>query len=465
MLKRSDMRAYQERATQFIKDTPACALWLDMGLGKSVATLTALREMIDSHDVGNTLIIAPLRVARKTWPDEIAGWEHTTGLTYSYILGSAQERLLGLRARADIHLINRENVPWLFDQFAVLVGKRYKQIKKWPWDTVVIDESASFKDNSSVRVRRMKLLRKLFDRCIELTGTPSPNSFADLWSQIYLLDRGERLGRTITEFRDRWFDHNPYIFKWLPRPYAVDQIKTLIADIVVSMRAEDYLELPPVMNNFIPVNLTTEQWKKYRQLEVQSIAAIAGRTVTAVNGAVLAGKLLQLAQGAVYTVDRAWVVFHEAKLEALQEVLEGIYGPVLVAYTFKHDLARIRPLLRKLKIAHAEIRDKGAEAAWDAGKLKVLLLHPDSAGEGLNLHKSGACDIVWFGLPWSLKLYQQANARLAGGHRRVGRNVVVHHIIAQGTMDEVVVAALSAKDAQQELLLNSLKEIVYERSR
>jgi len=434
---------------------------MDMGLGKSVSTLTAVSDLIESYDVRKTLVIAPLRVANRVWSDEVATWEHLQHLRVSKIIGnSPAKRFPGISAEADIYTINRENVEWLVSQYVERRGKVFKQIQKWPWDTVIVDESSSFKNQSTVRFKALKVARNMFDRLVELTGTPSPNGLMDLWAQAYLMDSGQRLGKTITAFRNRWFDYDPYVDKWVPRPVAEAQIKAALSDIVISMRAKDYLDLPPVHNNFIRVSLTKSQRKVYRDLERKSIIEFKGKTIRAVNGGVLAGKLLQLANGAVYCPAPHWEAFHDQKLDAVLEVIEPLYTPAIVVYQFKSDLARLRAVLPRLGRSFMEIREKGAEDRWKAGELDILLMHPASGGHGLNLQHAGSETLIWMGLPYSLELYQQENARLTGGHRRMGKNIVLHHIITEGTVDEDVVGILSSKDAAQDRVLDIFRRIV-----
>lgn len=458
---REDLRGYQTRASDWVRETllrfGGCALWVDMGLGKTIMTLTAILDMLFDFEVDKVLVIAPLRVARKVWEDEIRAWAHTRGLTVSIAVGSPQERRRALNAEADIYCINRENTQWLVDQH--VQGR--KQVKRWKWDTVVLDESSSFKSRSAKRWQKLRKVRQLFNYCIELTGTPSPNGLMDLWAQVYLLDKGERLGKTLTAFRDRWFDPPGYNqFKWTPKAHAEKEIMEKLHDICLTLREEDYLELPPVVRNYITAYLTPEQWDQYRTLERHYVVEINEKDITAVNAGVLAGKLLQLANGAVYTVAPAWEEFHRGKIEVLLEILEQTDGPIMVCYNFQSDLARLKVALTEAKINWDLLTDTKSEDRWNAGETDVLLLHPGSAGHGLNLHHSGSETLIWFGLNWSLELYQQANARLIGGHRRQDRNVVIHHIVTEGTMDDDVILALEDKDATQERVLNAMKKRV-----
>lgn len=468
MLDRSDLRPYQERCIQHIKDKPNCALWVDMGLGKTVSTLTAITDLRESFDVDKTLVVAPLRVARKTWDDEIAEWSHLEGLRTAHILGTAGQRLRGLKTDADVHLINRENLVWLRNQFVKGRGKKMRLIRKWPWDTVVLDESSSFKSQTAERWKAIRSLRKLYDRCIELTGTPAPNGYKDLWAQINILDRGQRLGFTETAFKQRWMDApdrwDPSS-TWSMKSFAREQIEDAVRDIVISMDAEDYLDLPPIMNNPVRVTLSAAQMRHYRKMERTFALEIADKRITAVNAGVLAGKLLQLANGAIYYDDKGnFEEFHRGKLDACIEILDQSQGPVLLAYNYKSDLARMRGEIAKWCKRNGKtwrvIKNEIDEDDWNADKIDVALLHPQSAGHGLNLHKGSGETIIWFGMVWSLEFYQQLNARLAGGHRRMGKNIIIHHIITEDTIDEEVLARLEYKDVDQRMLTEAMKVYV-----
>jgi len=457
-------RQYQHHATQFVKeavyDGPGCALWVDMGLGKTVIMLTAILELLQELEVEKVLVIAPLRVARKTWRDEINTWAHTQGLRISHCIGNEKQRKQGIKADADIYTINRENTKWLVD----LHVQERKVLHRWRWDMLVIDESTAFKSGGQKGSKRwlaLKKVRQLFGPCIELTGTPRPNGLMDLWAQIYLIDKGVRLGKTLTAFRDRWFDPPGYNqFKWRPKAHAEEEIMNKLSDICLSLREQDYLELPPVVRNYIPAYLTAEERDQYRTLERDYIVEIKDQNITAVNAGVLAGKLLQLANGAVYTKAPAWVPFHDGKIDVLLEILEDINSPCMICYNFKSDLARIKTALTKTKVNWDVLTDTHSEDRWNAGKTDVLLLHPASAGHGCNLQHSGAENLIWFGLNWNLEFYQQANARLTGGHRREGRNIVIHHIVTEGTADDDVILGLDEKDDGQERMLNAMRKRV-----
>jgi SNF2 family DNA or RNA helicase len=456
VLDRSDLRRYQEHAVAFIKATPNCALWVDMGLGKTVSTLTAFAEMQDAVEVSKMLVIAPLRVARKVWKDEIAEWSHLTHLTISCVTGTEKECFAALTRPADIHTINRERLPWLEAQFF----QNGKQIVEWPWDIVAVDESQSFKSQSSQRWKSASRLRKLFPRMVQLTGTPSPNGYMDLWSQFSLLDNGKRLGSAETDMRERWFTPPVGMFtKWSLMPRAEKSIQARVQDIVLSLKESDYLTLPPALNNFIRVQLSPAAMAKYKEMARKLTTEVRGTKLTAVNAGVLDGKLLQLANGACYHGDEGkWVTFHDAKIDALGEALEGLNGKkALIAYAYKHDLARIEKVLAAQDEPWAVLKSDESFERWARGEFTYGVLHPASAGHGLNdVYKSGAEDLIHFGMNANLELYQQVNARLTGGHRRQGRNVTVHHIVADGTRDDDYVALLKRKAFTQDDLTESL---------
>lgn len=447
-MNRDDLHDYQRFAVGRILEQPAVGLFLDLGLGKTIIALTAIEELLyDRFEVARVLVIAPLRVAESTWPAEAAKWDHTRHLRISKVLGSERERIAALDAEADIYVINRENVEWLVGHYG----------KAWPFDMVVIDELSSFKSSKAHRFRALRKVRPLIKRIVGLTGTPAPNGLLDLWPQIYLLDQGERLGRTLTGYRERYFDPDKRsrttIFTWTPKPGAEEAIYARLSDLCVSMRAEDWLELPERLDNVISVRLPAGAREKYRWLERDLLLTVDERAITADTAAVLSNKLLQLANGAVYDEAGGVVELHDAKLEALDDVIEAANGqPVLVFYGFRHDLDR---LLRHLRGAGARALNTVADIEdWNAGRVPVLLAHPASAGHGLNLQAGGHI-VVWFGLTWSLELYQQATARL---HRQGQKHgVIVHHLVAEGTVDEDVMTALSSKAAGQEALLAAVR--------
>ena len=439
---------YQSYATQWIIDKKKSALFLEMGMGKSIATLTAILElMYDYFDVAKILVIAPLRVASTTWEEEVEKWDHLKELRISKVLGSEKQRVAALYKKADVYIINRENVTWLVNWFDT----------EWPFDMVVIDELSSFKSSKAQRFKSLKKVRPLVKRFVGLTGTPAPNGLIDLWPQIYLLDGGERLGRTVTGYREKYFlpdkRNQMMVYTWKLKEGAEDAIYEKLSDICVSMKAKDYLELPERMDNVIPVELPKKAKEKYDRLEKELILSIEEVDVLAGSAAVLANKLLQVANGAVYDEDGEVKPIHDEKLKALDELMEAASGkPVLVFYGYQHDKDRLLHHLKKLKPrllqSDQDIKD------WNQGKVQVLLAHPASAGHGLNLQTGGNI-IIWFGLTWSLELYQQANARLWRQGQK--QTVVIHHIIAKDTIDERVMKALEDKDVSQAALIEAVK--------
>lgn len=444
---------YQEYAIQHVIKVPGSALFLEMGLGKTVITLTALEALKNDYfDADKILVIAPLRVADDTWARESQKWDHLKHLRISKILGTAVQRKKALAADADVYVINRENVPWLVAQTG----------NSWPFDTVVIDELSSFKSSKSQRFRALRRVRPLMTRVIGLTGTPAPNGLEDLWAQMYLIDQGERLGKTITGFRDRYLTagqrdkSNPHVvYDWKAKPEAEDNVYKKISDIAVSMKSEDWLDMPDRIDRVVPVKLTDKAREQYKQLERDLLLPFLDADVVANTAAVLSNKLLQLANGAVYDEVKGVRQIHDAKLDALEDIIEAANGhPVLVFYAYKHDLERIQK-----RFPQTRMLGKGAEGvkdieSWNTGKTSLLAAHPASAGHGLNL-QDGGNTIVWFGLNWSLELYQQANARL---HRQgQQRSVIIHHLVTEGTMDEDVMTALEGKAVDQDALMAAVK--------
>lgn len=445
-----DLHEYQWAAVRHIIAHPYCALFLDMGLGKTVSTLTAVRILKDEYlEVSRVLVIAPKRVAEDTWTTECAKWEHLRGLRVSRVLGTERQRAAALREEADIYVVNRENVVWLV---ARMRGA-------WPFDCVVIDELSSFKSNKAARFKALRMVRPMTGRVIGLTGTPAPNGLVDLWPQMFLLDMGERLEKTVTAYRAKYFrpgrTNGQVVFDYRINAGAEQEIYRRISDIVVSMKAEDYLSLPDLIDIPVEVGLPPETMRRYERFEEEQVLRLADGDgdVSAVNAAALSNKLLQFANGAVYDADGNAHEVHEAKLDALEEIVEAANGqPVLVFYSFRHDAARIKGRLKAYR--PEEIGGAGSIAAWNAGDIKVLLAHPASAGHGLNLQAGGHI-MVWFGLPWSLELYQQATARL---HRQGQRQPVrCYRIMARGTMDEDVRAALERKRGGQDALMEAVK--------
>lgn len=435
---------YQSFAAEFILEHPVCCLMLDMGLGKTVVTLSALWELaLDYFDIGKVLVIAPKRVATDTWPRELSKWEHLTGLTASLVIGNREQREKALNCPAFLYIINRENVCWLVENH------------RWDFDTVVIDELSSFKSNRTERFKAMKKVRPLVHRVIGLTGTPAPNSLLDLWPEMYLLDMGQRLGRFITGYRERFFTpdkrNREIVYSYKPREGAEDAIYSLISDICISMKAVDYLDMPERIDNRIEVEMSAKEKKIYDDFCRDMVVQIGDEELDAVNAGVLSGKLLQMANGAVYGDDRRALPIHSRKLDALEDLVEAANGkPLLIAYWYKHDLARIRE-----HFPEARCIDTSKDISdWNAGKVPMALIHPASAGHGLNLQEGG-CTIVWYGLTWSLELYQQLNARLWRQGQK--HTVVIHHIITKGTHDEDVMKALENKDMRQSNLIAAVR--------
>ena len=443
------LRPYQEFAYKQIIEKPACALFMDMGLGKTLTTLTAINELVNNlFAVGRVLIIAPLRVAETTWPDEILKWGFD--LKISAVIGSRQQRERALNVDADIYTVNRENVEWLCKECGT----------DWPFDMVVIDESSSFKNPQAKRFRALKRVRPLTHRIVELTGTPTPNGLMDLWSQIYLLDCGERLGRGISAYRKKWFypgaGYGHVVYDWIPREHAHEEIYQAISDICISMKSEDYLTLPPVVKNIVHVKLPEAMKKKYKQLERDLILPLGDSDILATTAATLSNKLIQFANGFCYDENGDPAIMHEQKLDALQEIIEdNPYHTVMVFYWYKEDLAMLKKRFLKAK----ELKTAKDISDWNAGKIPLLLVHPASAGHGLNLQQGGSL-AVWYSLTWSLELYQQANKRL---HRSGQEHtVIIHHIIAEGTIDEDIMRALEGKRAGQDGLMEAIKARIQE---
>ena len=436
---------YQQYAIDFIKNNEVAAVLLDMGLGKTSITLSAVNDLIfDSFEVSKVLVIAPLRVARDTWPAEIKKWDHLKHLRYSVAVGSESERLAALRKEADIYIINRENVDWLVNKSRV----------SFDFDMVVIDELSSFKSHQSKRFKSLLKVRPFIKRIVGLTGTPSSNGLMDLWAQFRILDMGKRLGRYITHYRNAYFLPDKRsadrIFTYKPADGAEQMIYDRISDITISMKSADYLKLPECIINEVPVFMDTKEKAIYETFKEDMVAKIKDEEIDAANAAVLSGKLLQMANGCIYDEDKKAIKIHDRKLDALEDLIESANGkPLLVAYWFQHELARI-----KERFPVREIKTSKDIEDWNKGKIPLAVIHPASAGHGLNL-QTGGSTLVWFGLTWSLELYQQCNARL---HRQGQTDtVVIHHIIAKGTIDEDVMAALQRKEKIQNALINAVK--------
>lgn len=435
---------YQQFATDFILEHPVSCLMLDMGLGKTIITLTALWQLtLDSFDVSRILVIAPKRVAADTWPKELSKWEHLKGLDASLVMGTQAEREAALRRQTFLYIINRENVSWLVENH------------RWDFDMVVIDELSSFKSNQAQRFKALKKVRPLVSRIVGLTGTPAPNSLLDLWPQMYLMDMGQRLGRFIGGFRERFFTPDKrsreIIYSYKPREGAEEAIYDLISDICISMKAVDYLDMPELIMNRVEVSMDSREQKIYDDFQRDMVVNLHGEELDAVNAAVLSGKLLQMANGAVYGENHKVLRIHDRKLDALEDLVEAANGkPLLVAYWYEHDLQRIKA---RFKTARCIDTTKDIDD-WNAGRIPLALIHPASAGHGLNL-QDGGCTIVWFGLTWSLELYQQLNARLWRQGQK--HTVVIHHIVTKGTHDEDVLRALECKDTRQTALIDAVR--------
>lgn len=470
MLTRSDLYRYQLRAIAHELANPYSALWVDMGLGKTVSTLTAFADALNSYDARRMLVVAPLRVARDVWADEIENWAHLQGLTTAKIIGTEEQRLRALRTPADIHLINREQISWLEAGFIEQVSRyKYRQYRRWPWDWLVLDESQSFKSQTTKRWQAMDRICRFLrpQRITQLTGTPAPNGYKDLWGQMFLLDGGKRLGRTEDAFQKRWFDctTTDHGAIWTLKPYAAAQIQAAVADIVLSMVAEDYLDLPPIKYNPVRVTLSDAAMRQYKKLQRTYVLELDTHKITAANAGVLGQKLLQLASGAIYVNDRGdFQRLHDAKIEALAETLDGLKhsGPVVIGYGFKHETARLATFLDKFcrdrGWTWSQLKKANELKAFAAGLTDIGLMHPLTGGHGLNdLHLSGSENIVWFGPTNNLELWDQLNARIAGGHRRMGKNVVIHVIVARDTVDESYVDMLKRKDMDQRGLVLALR--------
>lgn len=446
---------YQERAISFLIEQPYCALFVDMGLGKTVATLTALKALREDYlDVRKVLVIAPKSVALNTWSAECTKWDHLKGTRISLVMGESWKRRDALRADADIYVTNRDNAVWLVSQYVDIERRKMKM--SWPFDCVVLDESTSFKNFQSKRWRALALVRPYIRRLIELTGTPAPNGLMDLWPQIRLLDGGERLGNHIGQYRDTYFRpgarNGAVIYEYVPKRGAREKISEKISDICLSMKAEDYLELPSCIDAGMTLEL--ENYAGYSVLEMNCVAELAdGAEILAVTAAALANKLLQFASGAVYDDDHIWHEVDTTKIEALTELLEQATEPVLVYYNYKHELARIQAAVPDAVSFRGE---PDLLDAWNRGKVRVMCAHPASVAFGLNMQAGGHI-IVWYSPTWNLELYQQANARLL----RQGQTkpVLLYHLVCKGTMDETVMAALQNKEGLQDAMMRIIKRL------
>jgi len=442
---------YQQYAINYIENKPISAIFLDMGLGKTVITLTALNNLLfDSFKVHKVLIIAPIRVARYTWTEEIKKWEHLKDLKAVLILGSEVERKVVLSEKADIYIINRENVQWLVEQSKIT----------FDFDMIVIDELSSFKSHKSKRFKALMRIRPRVKRIVGLTGTPSSNGIMDLWAQFRILDLGQRLGRFIGQYRNNYFTpdkrNGQVIFSYRPLPFAEDEIYNKISDITISMKSTDHLQMPRLINTEYEVTLSDDEKKCYKKLKKDLVLSMDSTEITASNAAALSGKLCQMANGAIYDNCSRVIKIHDRKLDALEDLIESANGkPLLVAYWFKHDLKRIIERLDKIKIPFSTLNSTESIKQWNDGNVQVGLIHPASAGHGLNL-QSGGSVLIWFGLTWSLELYQQTVARLW----RQGQNsktVVIQHIIGKSTIDQQIMKSLKTKDKTQSSLIEAVK--------
>lgn len=441
---------YQKYSIEFVKTHPVAALLLSMGLGKTSTTLTALDDLLfDSFEIHKVLVIAPLRVT-KVWLDEVNKWNHLNYLRCSLVVGTEQERKRALWTNADIYIINRENIQWLIDESGI----------RFDFDTLVVDELSSFKNFKTKRFKSLMKVRPVVKRVIGLTGTPTSNGLMDLWSEFKLLDQGKRLGRFITNYRDQYFRpdkrNGQVIFSYRPLPFAEDAIYDKISDITISMKANDYLNMPELLSNHVEVEMSEKEMKVYKELKDELVITLGDEDVTASNAASLSNKLTQMANGAIYLDNHKSATIHDRKLDALEDLIEAQCGkPVLVAYWFKHDLERIEKRLEELKVSFKEIKTDASIEDWNKGNIEVGLIHPASAGHGLNLQEGGST-LIWFGLTWSLELYEQTNARL---YRQWQKNetVVIEHIITKGTIDEQIVKALDEKDKTQSRLIDAVK--------
>ena len=442
---------YQKYATEFIESHPIAAVILQMGLGKTVCTLTAIEHlMYDTFEVSKVLIVAPLRVAKVTWSDEIDKWDHLSHLTYSVAVGSEKERLSALKKKADLYMINRENLQWLIEKSGL----------PFDYDMVVLDELSSFKSWQSKRFRAFMKVRPKVQRVVGLTGTPSSNGLMDLFAEFKCLDMGERLGRFITQYRNAFFIpdrmNGQVVYSYKPRPFAEEEIYRRIGDITISMKALDHLKMPELIENRYPVYMDDGEKQQYESMKKDLILPyLENEAITAANAAALSGKLCQMANGAVYSDEGSVVHIHDRKLDALEDIIEAAQGPILLCYWFKHDLERITKKLDELKVEYARISSDGSIRMWNEGKFQVGLIHPASAGHGLNL-QAGGNHIVWFGLTWSLELLEQSNARLWRQGQRA-ETVVVQYLVTAGTIDERILDAISKKEQDQNALIDAVK--------
>ncbi len=454
-MKRQDLHEYQNYCVRFLMEHPEAMLILEMGLGKSAISLTAILDlMFDSFEVSKVLVIAPLRVAKTVWPEERDTWEHANFLRMSVIVGTAKQREAALRQSADVYVINRENVKWLCDWLE-------KRRIPWPFDMVVIDELSSFKNHQSQRWKALRKVRPRISRMVGLTGTPASNGLLDLWAETYLIDNGQRLGRFIGRYREAYFKPsgmNPYtgvVYNYVPLPGAEEAIYDRISDISVSMKALDYLDMPEFVPVVHKVEMEPAEWALYEEMKKELLVTVDGEEIDAANAAVLSGKLLQMANGAIYAEDREVIPLHDQKLLMLDDLIEQANGQnVLVAYWYQHDHSRITEHLAAQGYQPRDIKTDADISDWNAGKIQIGLISPASAGHGLNIQKGGHI-LIWFSMIWSLEMYQQTNARLwRQGQKEV---VTAHHIVCRDTVDEDVLKALELKDTTQQNLIAAVK--------
>ena len=443
---------YQERAINHIIEHPYCGLFLDMGLGKTSITLTAFYQLVADLEVSKALVVAPKRVAEGVWSSEAEKWDHLKWIRTSVITGTAKKRIEAVDSEADLYVISRDNVQWLVDF--------WKERKMWPYDMLIIDELSSFKNPQAKRFKALRKVRPLTRRVVGLTGTPSPNGLLDLWSQMYLIDMGERLGRFVTKYRSMYFypavSNGPVVYKWATRKGADEAIAKKIGDICLSMSAADYLTLPERIDIDTPVVLSDEDMQRYKEMERSQVLSLQDTDIVALNAAALMNKLMQYAGGAVYDEEGYAVTIHDAKVEMLRELVEQSGENVLVFYNYKHEAQRIMSALAEYE---PRLFDGESVKEWNEGRIRVLLAHPASTAFGLNLQQGGRT-VVWFGPQWNLELYQQANARLY--RQGQTRAVKIYRLIAKGTVDERVMAAVEQKGSSQAALLEAVKETIKE---
>ena len=463
LLTSQDLESYQLRGVKFLIKRKKCALWMRMGLGKTVTTLTAIRILKQQKKVNRVLVVAPLRVARKVWPDEVNSWAHLRKkLTIATAVGTPKQRIRALQQKVDIHTINFENLRWLTDFFRKKGQSRMRH--KWRWDLVVIDESSAFKNGKHKDgPQRWQAFYRVFkhtERIWELTG--SPGQLIDLWGQIYFLDEGKALGTTLGAYRERWFYKPEHKFNYIPFPHAEKEIHARIKHLTLTMRAEDYMNLPPIMINPIRVSMSPREMEQYRFFCKRKWVELCGEKLTAANAGVLFQKCVQFANGAVYYNDeKEWIEFFDGKIQALKEYMQlSLYSssPMLIIYAFKHDLIRIQQLAKSLRVKNFRVlKNEKDEDDWNAGKLDFLAFHPKGGGHGLNLQHGGS-EIFWFSLTPSLEYYEQVRDRLAGGKRRIGKNVIMHTLVTENTSDEDLPLILEHKEGVQDRIFEALKD-------